>query len=227
MRRAAITAMCLLALLVAASPTAASSHHKAPSRCALRHARLITADAQVQVYTAPAGDLFACGYGREFNLGGSNGFSSGGGGELTHFTLAGAVLAFESFGDELRPLPGVREWRIVVRSLRTGKVLHHVPTGTANPSATVVTPDGIQNPKSIGIGPVVSVVVKSDGAAAWIAENDTPERHDPAEYEVHALDSAGGRLLASGSDIDPHSLALAGSTLYWTQGRKPMSSRLD
>jgi hypothetical protein len=112
------------------------------------------------------------------------------------------------------PPAGFQEWKVVVENLRTGRVLHKVPTGTSSPGA-------------VGIGPVVSLVVKSDGAVAWIVENEIPARHVPAEYEVHAVDKTGNRLLASGSDIDPHSLALAGSTLYWTQGGKPMSAPLN
>jgi hypothetical protein len=46
-------------------------------------------------------------------------------------------------------------------------------------------------------------------------------------FEVHAADRTGSRLLASGPTIDPHSLALAGSTLYWTQGGKPFTASLD
>jgi hypothetical protein len=45
--------------------------------------------------------------------------------------------------------------------------------------------------------------------------------------EVHAVDTTGSRLLASGTDIGSKSLALAGSTLYWTQGDTPMSTTLN
>jgi len=44
---------------------------------------------------------------------------------------------------------------------------------------------------------------------------------------VHAADMAGSRLLASGSDLDPTSLALAGNTLYWTEGGQPHSAQLN
>jgi hypothetical protein len=78
-------------------------------------------------------------------------------------------------------------------------------------------------PFSVGIGATAAIVVKSDGAVAWIVET----RQEEGTYEVHAVDKAGSRLLASGADIDPSSLALAGSTLYWTQGGKPMSASLN
>ena len=46
-------------------------------------------------------------------------------------------------------------------------------------------------------------------------------------YDLYALDSSGERLLASGTELAPSSLALAGSTLYWTQGGRPFSAGLE
>lgn len=215
-----------MALLLVGSASAEHGGAKTPSKCPPGHSHLITADTQAQVYLRPEGsgpsgyestEIFGCTYAgkRSYALGGPPGYSSRGGGELTHYTLAGSILAYEAYGELTFPPPaGFQEWKVVVENLRTGRVLHKVPTGTSSPGA-------------VGIGPVVSLVVKSDGAVAWIVENEIPARHVPAEYEVHAVDKTGNRLLASGSDIDPHSLALAGSTLYWTQGGKPMSAPLN
>ena len=101
-------------------------------------------------------------------------------------------------------------------------MLHRVPTGTPP------TP----HPGTVGIGNVVSLVVKSDGAVAWIAEDgEVVSPSNPSvkvsAFEVEAVDASGSRLLASGAEIEPHSLALAGSTLYWTQGGKSMSATLN
>jgi hypothetical protein len=90
-------------------------------------------------------------------------------------------------------------------------LLHRLPTGT--PVA----------PEQVGGGEAAAIVVKNDGAVAWILQTHWA----PAEYEVHAVDKSGRRLLAQGHDIGPGSLALAGSTLYWTQGNKPFSSLLN
>lgn len=92
----------------------------------------------------------------------------------------------------------------MVRDLRNGRVLHDVPTGT--PSQP--------RPEDIGVGPAVAIVVKSDGAVAWIVESGFM----PTEYQVHAVDKTGSRLLASGTNIVPSSLKLTGSKLQWTQG---------
>jgi hypothetical protein len=65
--------------------------------------------------------------------------------------------------------------------------------------------------------------VKPDGSVAWIEEHEL----SPRSYVVHVADRSGIRTLASGTDIDPKSLALAGSTVYWTQGARPASTALN
>lgn len=100
---------------------------------------------------------------------------------------------------------------MVVRNLRIGQILHRTPTGAKN------------HPKFVGDGPTTAIVVKADGAVAWTT--DTVQSED--RYQVHALDKTGERTLAVGSNIDPRSLALAGSTLYWTQGGKSESAVLN
>jgi hypothetical protein len=73
-------------------------------------------------------------------------------------------------------------------------------------------------------GRILELVLKNDGAVAWIAGFGCPAQ--TKLLEVHALDAAGERLLASGADVAPESLALAGSRLYWTQADKPFSAPL-
>ena len=163
------------------------------------------------------------------------------GGGTSDFTLGGVMVAYEeavsgSTRDQFPPEKPTRsEWRVIVRNLRTGKVLHDVPTGTP------LKPE----PQYVGVGNVVALVVKSDGSAAWIAddyERSATSRGTAAPYfDVYALDSLGEQLLASGTDIDPSSLALslggtkigmnsqsvAGNTLYWTQAGKVFSTTFD
>ncbi len=101
---------------------------------------------------------------------------------------------------------------IVVRDLRNGRILHRVLAG----------------PRP-NIGPATVIVTKSNGSMAWIVE--TKEENEstkaPAEYEVRAVDKSGTRILASGTGIVPNSLALAGSTIYWTQDGKAASTTLN
>lgn len=129
------------------------------------------------------------------------------------FTLAGAVVAFEKVDDtELHP--GSREEdEIIVRDLRDGKTLHRLPTGTST------TPPEHED---VGVGGATAIIVKSDGAVAWIVA----VRGTKTEYQVHAVDATGSRVLATSTEIVPSSLALAGSTLYWTEAGKGMSAAL-
>lgn len=138
---------------------------------------------------------------------------------VKHVTLAGTTVAYET---ELSSNAGngeviKSEWYVVVITLRTGRVLHKVPTGVPSGESEHLAS------KLIGAGETRAIVVKSDGAVAWI--NDTFHKED--RFEVHALDATGERVLAVGSNIAPESLALAGSTLYWAQGGKPFSAVLD
>ncbi len=154
--------------------------------------------------------IHGCAYGHKSYLLGAaveecNGVPCGG---VRREVLAGPLVAYEEgSGGE-----AANTYLVVVRNLRTGRVIRKLPTGTP------VTP----RPSWIGIGPTTAIVAKNDGAVAWIVETGFP-----TEYQVHAIDKSGSRVLASGSDVDPSSLALAGSTLYWTQGSQPFSAPLN
>jgi hypothetical protein len=76
-------------------------------------------------------------------------------------------------------------------------------------------------PRSGARNAVTAIVLRPDGAVAWIARNDDIQ---PARFEVHALPAHGAAaLLAAGADIDPASLAVAGSRVYWTAGGAPQA----
>jgi hypothetical protein len=132
--------------------------------------------------------------------------------------LAGTVVAYESF-----LTADVDRWYVVIRDLRSGRVLRHLPTGA------LLKP----SPGNAGVGPVVALVVKPNGSVAWIARDyersmrPTAESEELPYYDVYAADKSGTRLLASGLDVSPSSLALGGSTLYWTQGGKAASAVLN
>jgi hypothetical protein len=79
------------------------------------------------------------------------------------------------------------------------------------------------HPKHVGHGPTTAIVAKADGAVAWILDTVQSENR----YQVHTLDETGEHIPAAGSNIDPTSLALAGNTVYWTQGDQPFSASLN
>jgi hypothetical protein len=224
-RRSAMTAAIAgLALATTPAPAgAARVSRKTTPACGHAKSRLLLADHQAEIYEAPtfvlspeALGIYGCAYrtGRQRELGGPPAQAAEGGPEkesgVLDPTLTGTVVAYAK--SYYSPY-GLTRNLVVVRDLRTGRLLHEVPDGTP------VKPE----PGSEGLGPVDAIVVKSDGAVAWIVRTDPEE----GMYQVHALDQTGSRVLSTGSDIAPNSLALAGSTLYWTQGGEPHSATLN
>jgi hypothetical protein len=164
-------------------------------------------------------EAFGCVYGHKpYFLGRlpENPYGPGTGDGVRHISVNGSLVAYEV--SEFGKTDWAR-WLVIVHDLRTGRVLHEVPTGTP------LTPN--PDPMSVGLGPAVAIVVKGDGAVAWIVRDREETKGGPGYYQVHAVDKTGSRVLAAGTDIDPSSLALAGSTLYWTQGGQPASASLN
>jgi hypothetical protein len=225
MRRIAALLAALLLLPVTATSTANAIPHKARPVCNLpAYSRMISANGQAMVYekldtATQEGGVYGCTYRYKhtYFLGEHQGFSSSGGGGIALETLGGSMVAFF----EAVAGPSGAVWKIVVRNLRNGQALHKTPTGPSLPPSP--PENGEPARQYVGIGPAQSIVVKSDGAVAWVVETGKVEEF----YQVRALDHSGEKLLASESDINPSSLAIAGSTLYWTQGGKPFSATLD
>ena len=210
----------MLATLVflAAAPGGYAAGQHRRNTCAGGQSHVIAADAQAQVYEASKPSrILGCIYGSKdiYWLGGPAVYDAGGGGERADFTLGGTLVAFEA--SNFRDFPGPNlpqsEQRVVVEDLRTGRVLYRVPAGASGPTR-------------VGFGSIKALLVKSDGSAAWIVGNGLGDTASTA-YEVGVVDASGSRVLAESSEIEPLSLALAGSTLYWTQGGKAMSAALN
>jgi hypothetical protein len=221
MRRALVGALSLSLLLPAASPSSARKHHRHVWHCRPGHSQVVAKNKRAEVFeTGPDEPGFeGCAYGQthRYVLGqGEYGSSSGSGGS-GDYTLAGTTVAFtEFFGEGALGNGGSSDWVAVV-NLRNGKRLHRVRTAT--PPC---------EPKPYEAAIVGSLRLKEDGSVAWIAADE--QRHCPVPfnmYEVHALDSSGGRVLATGKDIDPHSLSLAGNTIHWKQGGKRHAASLN
>jgi hypothetical protein len=247
MRRITIAVLSVLTLLLAPGGASATrARHARPPKCA-PNSHVLFADAQAQIYAAHEGSLKylsirGCAYGqrRSFIVAACNNEESATTcADNSHVTLVGAVVAsedtFQVEGHEVEK--SIDEGHVEVRNLRNGRILHKVPTGMP------LQPE----PRYVGVGPIVGLVLKGDGAVAWIAEDY--ERSSVVGripfnipyFDVYAVDKSGTRLLAVGTNIDPSSLALsvgsigveskrrtaAGSTLYWTQGGKPFSGTLN
>jgi hypothetical protein len=193
-------------------------------RCAPRHVKILVSNAQVQVYEGPDRNreglpaIYGCARSRHrsYVLGEPLLVSSSGGGGIRDETLAGTMVAYEEISANELPEGGSENsWSMLVRNLRTGRWMHRVLTGVT------------RVPKDEGVGPLTTLVLKPDGSVAWIASVAGLSGYVPPEYEVHALDKSGSRLLVSGTEIDPRSLALKGSVLSWTQTGKLFSTVLN
>jgi hypothetical protein len=246
----------LIFLSVTPGTSAARGRHVPSARCAPSPHTLL-ADSQGQVFDTPRDlggviSLRACAFGQhrlffieECNIGEEN-IGPTKCIEYLHLTLTGTFIAYEyavvSPGryPELEQRP-VNERYVVVRDLRTGRVLHKIPTGTP------LTP---KSPRIVGVGNVVALVLMGDGSVAWIAEDYGrsvagppvgPEETRLSYFDVYACDKSGTRLLASGTNVDPSSLALSvggtrisgypssvpGKTVYWTQGGQTAAASLN
>jgi hypothetical protein len=211
-------ALATVLAIVTVNTAIANASHKLAPKCPPAHVRRITADKRAVVYEGhgPREDgeegflmVFACAHGyRPYALGHRPESSADGSSGIKRETLTGTIVAFEEFSSEPE---SPSKSLIIVRDVRTGRVIHRVPNAENN------------IPGNVGSGTATKIVLKSDGAVAWIVA----ATEDPKWYEVRAVDDTGSRLLSSGADIAPHSLRLKGSTLRWTQGGKSMSAVLN
>ena len=126
--------------------------------------------------------------------------------------LAGTAVAYEAMSFDLKP------YRVLVRSLRTGRVIHSA-TSNRRGSAEGHT------------GPVQRIVLKRNGSVAWTTSSDCIcEGIEPSGYELHVIGHGGRRrVLDSGRDLDPASLRLIarGTQVSWMKGDAAHSASLD
>jgi hypothetical protein len=210
MWRIGILAVSSVAVLATASANAASSHHSAPPRCPLGHAHQIAANAQAQLFEGaqPAGiGVFGCTYGsrRFYLLGNIASFSSQGGGGIEQEKLFGPLAAYEAVRVIESPQEPTEKRLIIVRDLRNGRIVHRVPTGTPLGNAPYV---------------IAMVVKTSNGDTAWIVGVDVNT------YRLNLITKRTRRVLGSGP-INPSSLKIRGSKLYWMEAGTTMSVPLS
>jgi hypothetical protein len=216
----------LVSLMATTSTAVARPRHNAAPKCPPANEGVVAADAQAVLYEASSivyeseehkfvegqEEIFGCAHGakRSYHIGLPPYGGPGGSGGVGPVALVGPIVAYDVGDDAPLKLPnGFSSNEIWVRNLRTGKLIHRMPNGSP------------AEPGDIGLGETTAIVVKSDGSVAWIVRtSDGPQ--------VRSADKTGEHLLAAASPaIDPNSLALAGSTLYWLQGGKPMSATLN
>ncbi|HUE25796.1 MAG TPA: hypothetical protein VMP89_03410, partial [Solirubrobacteraceae bacterium] len=103
---------------------------------------------------------------------------------------------------------------VVVRNLADGKEIRNEPA-TTRP----LGPEFFQS--------VASIVVRPDGAVAWIGEGGSVISGRTRDVEVDRADAHGLAKLDSGSGIEDRSLRLRGSTLTWRHDGRTRSASLD
>jgi hypothetical protein len=101
---------------------------------------------------------------------------------------------------------------VIVRNLANGKL------ATRNPATTA--PLGAESYQQVD-----SLVLRTDGAVAWIATASSIVQHS-REIEVHSTDTSGTRELDSGAGVAPMSLRLHGSRLTWRHGGSTRTAKL-
>jgi hypothetical protein len=180
----------LLALAACGPSSAASGAHADGARsasCGPHGARTLAASHHARVYALGA-EVYGCAVGsvRHYRLGASRRTLRGG--RVGPVAVAGrdAAYAISSFGVDTVSA------QVIVRNLATGRRLRHAP------ATSRVLVESFQA--------VDSIVVKADGAVAWISAEESVI--SPSRYlEVHRIDARGRAVLDSGSAIGGRSLA--------------------
>lgn len=207
---------------VPAAADGAARPHAAHHPCLFGQRHLVVADAKAQVYLVPGPNpedvnVEGCAYGHAPHRLGvtarlrSSKYLEESVEGIEQEVLNGTLVAYEEVAT--RAGCGFCHWSVVVRDLATGRRVRDVPTGT--PTLPAFS-------ENLGVGPTTAIVLLHDGTVAWIVHAGEAE----GGYQVHAAGPAGSQLLASGPGIAPNSLAVAGSTLYWTNDGIPAAAHL-
>lgn len=211
MRFGLVVVVLLLAVCEVAPTTGASASGPV---CGPSSARTLVADREARVYVS-AGDVYGCaaaGAQGKFLLGRTGSCLAPGaqssGGAVGPVRIAGEMTAFASV------VCGVDTGRttVTVRRLTDGHVLH---------ARSATTTIGVEGHQDVG-----SLVVKADGAVAWIA---TAESIGAPKYvrQLARLDRHGFRVLDSGPAVSAGSLTLRGSRISWQHATATRTAALD
>jgi hypothetical protein len=189
------------------TPTSTAAPRRASIPCGPRHARTLAVAPGARVYLlARAVDGCAAGTGRSFRLGARS--RSPRQPRVGPVAVAGhdAAYALSSFEIDTATT------EVLVRDLASGRVLRDVAA--------------IHRPLPEAYQAVDAIVLRPDGAVAWIAQISSVIRRGSGGLAVVAVDAHGERLLDSGAAIVPGSLRLRGSTLTWRDGSRLRSAPL-
>jgi hypothetical protein len=200
----------ILALLVVLAACGSSSASSAPPQptatqpagghgsCGPANANTLAANGRVRVYALHQA-VFGCSAARRHSFRLGHATRSIGEDEVGPVAVAGDLAAY-----------GLR--RFGVDTALASVVVRRLTDGTTLKELSATRALGAESFQS-----VESVVIRRDGAVAWIGSVHSIGARRSA-IEVHEAGTGGDRLLDSGSGIDAGSLRLHGSTLSWVDG---------
>lgn len=190
-----------------ASSRAAGPSSPAAATCGPPGAQILAESHSARVYVSH-GEVYGCatGHAHSYRLGSSA--------RSIRENRAGPVAVGGSNAGYAMTTYGVDtvSSQVVVEDLADGRRLR------ALPASTKVMPESFQ---SVG-----SIVVKPDGAVAWISQVSSVIAHGAAVRQVWRADGRGNALLDSGRSIAADSLRLSGSRLSWRDASRTRSSTL-
>jgi hypothetical protein len=202
------TGRALLAIVIATTACGSSSAASNLAACGPAGARTLAGDRVARIYAEGEG-VYGCARAgaQSFRLGTSGPSVSQG--RVGPVALAGADAAYGLTHSGVDTLTA----QVVVRRLDTGRVLRRLAgtTGTQPPEA---------------FQSVKSVVVKADGAVAWIAAGGSIIRPHSNTEEVDRSDRRGEATLERSTKLDLKSLRVEGSRLSWREGNAVRSATL-
>lgn len=215
MRASPAAAAVILAIAACGSSSAASpTSSTAPvattagaAACGPSSGQTLLSNRQARVY-ASGGFVYGCatGAGRSYRLGSvTNCMRSA---RAAPIRLAGGIVAYglQRCGVD------TGSSQVLVQRLSDGRQLRML-SATTSPRA----PESYEQ--------VASLVVRADGAVAWIGVAHSIVRHTQ-DIEVHRGDRRGSRELDSGPAVIPGSLRLVGTTLTWRHGTATRTASL-
>lgn len=194
-------------LVFVASGMSAAIADASSGPCGPRDAHTLAADSVARIYELK-GTIYGCSIhgSKSYRLGGS----SYGQQKVGPVALSGEDAAYGLSRSGVDTISA----SVRVRRLSDGKMLHD-DAATTKP----LPAEYFQT--------LYALVVKSDGAVAWIAEAGSIFEGKTSDVEVHKDDTTGRALLDSGSSIRRRSLRLHGSTLTWRHGETTRSALLS
>jgi hypothetical protein len=182
--------------VVLASLALAGGASATPTSCAPTAAKTLRASSAARIYSQGT-QLYGCLGARRTRLGSLRGTVPSPATRIALYALSSRYAGIDKVDMGVDTLSSI----VALIDLRTGARIATAPATTPK-----------QRPESFIT--VTAMVVDPNGTLAWIGERSAIGVPQPT-FEIHALNAARDRLLASSAKIAPKSLRRHGETLSW------------